>query len=61
MTGTGQRVSNIGDISEVNYTLASMKGNVPLWTSVVMYFGLALFVLVSLLLWPDYASRPFES
>ena len=25
-----------------------------------MYFGIALFVLMSLLLWPDYASRPLS-
>ncbi len=37
-----------------------MKGNVLLRISAVLYFGLALFVLVSLLLWPDYASRPLS-
>ncbi len=40
MTGTGQRVSNIGDISEVNYTLDGKKNItrcVPLTASASVY------------------------
>jgi hypothetical protein len=37
-----------------------MKGNVLLWVSAAMYWGIALFVSLSLLFWKDYASRPLS-
>ena|SRR6266852_1632607 len=51
MTGTGQRVSNIGDISEVNYTLAGMmnvlrvKGGGALFLFRTVAFVSILFAL----------------
>ncbi len=35
-----------------------MKTNVLLWTSAGIYFGLALFSLLSLIWWSDYTGRP---
>src|SRR5438128_11398164 len=45
MTGTGQRVSNIGDISEVNYTLGFMESELT-WIAAAIV-GLVVYILSS--------------
>jgi len=67
MTDTGQRVSNIGDISEVNYTLGAMSYGFPqleipkTWREWIVYLLIVAAALVSLYALIDWGLRDGEA